>query len=371
MKPVGYFAWVSLRFTCVTAYVLCFTLVLWLALAPLTAAAAPPRQPGCPGPLVNADFEGRYTERGAGELGIADGWNPWFKPQEAPGINHRPEYKPEDASRFGTRRIHSGNFAQKFFSTFSTHTAGLWQQVGVPAGSQLTFSIWVQVWSSDGDDSNVSAAPGNYRVQVGIDPTGGTDWSSPNVVWSDRVMVYDRWVQLQVSTQARAGTVTVFTAGIPEFPVKHNDSYWDDACLLVSAPVAPTKPPRPTNTPGPSPTPRPTNTPRPTSTATPTATLPPTDTPVATDTPSPTHTPAPTDTPLPTDTPPPTDTPTRTPAPTRTLLPTATSTATPTPVPFLVTALDSATSGGFVGVLFLALAIGWLALLRVWGIRLQ
>jgi hypothetical protein len=368
LKSVEFFTESPLRFT---FYVLPFTLLLWLAISPLTAAAAPPSQAGCPGPLANAGFEGSYSERGAAEVTVADGWNPWFKPQEAPGINYRPEYKPEDASRFGTRRIHSGNFAQKFFTTYATHTAGLWQQVSVPAGSQLTFSIWVQVWSNNEDDTNVSAKPGNYRVQVGIDPTGGTDWSSPNVVWSERVMVYDQWVQLQVSTQAKVGTATVFTAGVPEFPVKHNDSYWDDACLLVSAPVAPTKPPPPTNTPGPSPTPRPTNTPRPTATATPTATIPPTDTPPATDTASPTPTPSPSNTPVPTNTPLPTNTPTRTPAPTRTPLPTATPTATPTPVPFLVTTLDSVTSGGFIGLLVLVVAIGWLVLLRVWGIRLR
>ncbi len=236
--------------------------------------AEPLAQSDCPGNvLLNPGFEDGYSDRGAGEVSVANGWHPWWQdgPRQEEGFNRRPEYKPESAQIHTYRRIHSGNWAQKLFTTFSTHNAGVLQQVSVPVGSQLNFSAWVQVWSSSYYDPTSVTDPGNYRVSVGIDPTGGTDWNSPNVVWSEPRMEYNTWLRLEVRSQARAGTVTVFLRGHSEFRVQFNDSYWDDACLTVIRPT-----PRPTNTPVntpiPSATPLPTSTPTPTETPLPTAT---------------------------------------------------------------------------------------------------
>lgn len=243
------------------------------ALAPLPAAAQ------CPDtPLLNAGFEDGYSERGAGEVSVANGWNPFWQvgPFQEDGRNLRPEYKPEDASRYGTRRVHSGNFSQKWFNTFGTHNAGIYQQVGVPAGSIVTFSAWGQAWSSD--DSNPDSTKGGwYALYVGIDPTGGTDWTSPNIVWSEPSRVLNQWAQISVTTQAQAGAVTVYIRGYAEFRNKHNDAYIDDACLTYVAPTPlPTNTPRPTDTPTitptPSSTPTPTNTPTPEPSPTPEAT---------------------------------------------------------------------------------------------------
>ena len=250
-------------------------LIVTFMLTALPAAAEPLAQ-GCEG-LVNANFEGGYSERGAGELTVADGWHPWWQdgPFQEDGYNRRPEFKPEDAHRFGDRRVHSGRFSQKFFTTFSTHNGGLLQQVGgIPVGTRATFSAWAQVWSSQHHDTNTVVDPGNYRVYVGIDPTGGTDWRSPNIVWSEPRIEYNNWMQLSVTAVAQANTITVYLRGQPEFRTQFNDSYWDDACLQLVRP-APTR----------TPTPRPTNTP--------------VDTPTPTDTPTPENTPTPTDTPIP------------------------------------------------------------------------
>jgi len=232
-------------------------------------SAKPAAQGDCPGNvLVNPGFEGGFSERGAGEVSVANGWFPWWQdgPGQAEGYYRRPEYKPEDASRYGRRRVRSGNFAQKFFNTFSTHNAGILQQVQVPVGSRLTFSAWVQAWSSQHYNPDTVVSPGNYRVYIGIDPTGGTDWSSSNVVWSEPRMEYNTWMRLEIQTVAKAGTITVFLRGQPEFRNQFNDSYWDDTCLTVVRPT-----PRPTNTPK--------NTPTPTATPTPEASPTPTSTP--------------------------------------------------------------------------------------------
>ncbi|MBC7261589.1 MAG: hypothetical protein H5T63_06215, partial [Chloroflexi bacterium] len=129
-------------------------------------------------------------------------------------------------------------------------------------------------------DPNTVQNPGNYRVYVGIDPTGGTDWASSNIVWSEPAMQYNTWMQLSVTAVAKAGTITVYTRGQPEFRTQFNDSYWDDACLTIVRP-------------------QPTNTPVPKATNTPTITSTPADTPTPTDTPSPTATATPLATPTP------------------------------------------------------------------------
>ncbi len=254
-----------------TILVICFiTLSLLL---PALGLAQPAIQGDCPGNLLrNPGFEEGFSARGAGEVTVANGWNPWWQdgPGQADGYYKRPEYTAEDAARFGRRRVHGGNFAQKFFTTFATHNGGVLQQVQIPVGSRLTFSAWVQTWSSEDSNPDAVVSPGNYRVSIGIDPTGGTDGQSPNVVWSEPRMEYNTWMRLEIQAVAKAGTITVFLRGNPEFRDEFNDSYWDDACLTAVRPTPrATSTPKNTATPPPSPTPQ--ASPTPTSTPTPIA----------------------------------------------------------------------------------------------------
>lgn len=227
----------------------------------------------CPGtPLVNPGFEGGFSARGAGEIEVANGWHPWFQdgPHQDQGLFHRPEWDAENAQWHGTRRIKEGTWAQKWGKVYSTHRAGIYQQVNVPAGSEVTLTAWAQAWSSVEDDPSYSKN-GAYRLMVGIDPTGGTDWRSSNIIWSEPNHTLDQWVQLRLTARAQSGTITVYLRGEAEWPVKHNDAYFDDVCLTYVAPTpVPTNTPRPTSTP--EPTAEPTATPTPQPTATPTAT---------------------------------------------------------------------------------------------------
>jgi len=323
-----------------------------LTLVALLLLALPgPVAAQCPGNLLaNPGFEeGEYKTEGMGtslSSYLGNGWKPWSILGDQTK-NREVEYKVLDARVLGpTTRIHSGLHSQKFFTTYATHTAGFYQRVPVPRGSKVTFSIWVQIYTGEreltvGDDfvSDLEN-PGEYRVSIGIDPTGAEPAGFgappiPNTVWSgtlteqdtrthnEQGWEVDSWVQLSVSTIAQADHVTVYTRGQPEYAVKHNDSYWDDACLIAETPPTPT--PRPTNTP--------TDTPIPT------------DTPLATDTPLPTDTPPPTDTPLPTDTP----TPTATPVPEPSAQPADTPSPTAALQPTDVQPLPSATAPGTAG----------------------
>jgi hypothetical protein len=205
-------------------------------LVPADTLPSPPPPPTIP--LRNSGFEEGFTQRGSGDIEVAVYWEPWWiqgTPElVAQGWFFWPAYKPENAAIYGMRRVHSGNFSQKQFNTYAHHCAGLFQVVsGIMPGSTLRFSIWAQVWSSSQSDPDQCEGFGNYQVWVGIDPTGGRDGNSDDIVWSQPVMTCNEWVFLEVTAVAQSSNITVFTRGEPEFRVKHNDAYWDDASLTV------------------------------------------------------------------------------------------------------------------------------------------
>ena len=293
-----------------------------------------------PVPVANPGFEGGAWKTSAAGTSLSSwlamDWMPWSVLGDATE-NREVEYKLitlETGSTADLRyHVHSGHHTQQFFTNAGSHTAGFYQRVRVPANSQVTFSIWVQIQTGDKmlwiDEHYVSdlKGGGNYTVQVGVDPTGATpaQFAAPlpaTIVWSDPLWDItahgtdskgnpaDLWVPISVSTQARGEWISIYTRGQCKYPTKYNTSFWDDASVIATQPPTPTRPPA-------------TSTPRPTATSTPA----PTSTPTATWTPTPTA--APTQTPLPTATPSPTAIPTDTSVPTATpsTAPTATVTA--------------------------------------------
>jgi hypothetical protein len=278
---------------------------------------------------------------------VANAWSPWSVWGYSP-YSQEAEFDVEDITllgRYSTYRVHTGRYSQKFSTTHGVHNAGIYQRVPVPKGSMVTFSIWVQIYTgeeTDRSDSNNELIsdlnhPGNYRVYVGIDPYGDqppgfgagpserTVWSEPIIDrdtrrFDDGGLPYDGWVQIEVTAQSESDHVAVYARGQPEFPVRFNVSYWDDACLTVVAPT-PAATATPEFTPTPEPTPLPTSTPTLVPTATPTETSLPTETPLPSETPLPTATLAPTAAP--------TLVPTETSEPTATSVPSSTPTRKP------------------------------------------
>jgi LysM repeat protein len=252
--------------------------------------------PGLEPPFVDAGGDPRRL--------VAQGWQPWHVARTGSmsfSENLQPEYyaASDTTNGLGVPRIRSGSDAQQFSSFFGTFTGGLYQRVtGVSAGTTYTFSVFAYVWSSALDNAALSDQPGGVRVQVGIDPTGGTNGESAAVVWSPLGSeVYDAYNAYLVSAAAQGGALTVFVRAQVQNPVKSNVVYVDDAALTgpgvppTSAPVTATSVPASATIP---------STP-PTATATPT-TPPPTNIPTLTNTPILTNTPPPTLTETPTST---------------------------------------------------------------------
>jgi LysM repeat protein len=176
------------------------------------------------------------------EVQVAQGWSAWWlepgqdaaHPTTGSPAWHRPEWRSANCHfPICAPRVHSGDDAQHYFTFFSVHDAGVYQQVsGITPGDQLQFSIYMQAWSTN-ENIGPSQLTQNMGMRIGIDPFGGTDAFSPNVIWTTPSDSFDAWALYTVQAAAQASTVTVFTRSTPYWGVQHNDMYVDDASLVV------------------------------------------------------------------------------------------------------------------------------------------
>jgi hypothetical protein len=192
--------------------------------------------------LINPSFEGEYKPYDppiphpdcnyviCQTANMADGWTPWWVKSRPTDVN--PEYKPAELWHQDPDRVLSGSRAQQYFSFSTTHEAGMVQRVPVQNGIDYFFSIWGHSWSAH-DDGDAYSGPedGWLDQKIGIDPTGGTDPQSSNVIWGPPRLQYDEYGYFSIEANAKSDHLTVFTYSRPIYPVKHNDVYWDDACL--------------------------------------------------------------------------------------------------------------------------------------------
>jgi hypothetical protein len=184
--------------------------------------------------LANPSFEGEYSPYGAfRELNHAPSWTPWWRDGEN---NQRPEFKPAEAALAGNR-VHSGNRAQQYFKSFGMFKAGVAQTVqNVPVGSRLQLSAHGQAWSCEefsmcADGSSVN--PSNMLMRVGIDPKGGIDPFSGEIIWSPYFNPLDQYQVACVEAVAQSDLVTVYLWASPDGPRQNQDVYWDDASLVI------------------------------------------------------------------------------------------------------------------------------------------
>lgn len=205
---------------------LCLTLVMMVGLAPVVAQDSTNL-------LQNGGFEGNYVAIGGDpSLQVAPSWQPWSVPppqgSDSSAINLRPDYQPAPANR-----IRSGSAAQEYNTFFATHDGGVFQRVPVSQGAELTFSVFVYVWSSATfANPDESAQPQDVDVQIGIDPLGGQDGTASSIIWSDAARFYDEYRQLSVGATAQATAVTVFIRSTPKGAIGVNNIYVDDASLV-------------------------------------------------------------------------------------------------------------------------------------------
>jgi LysM repeat protein len=200
--------------------------------------------------LTNPGFEEPFNN------GVANGWLPWYLVPD--GVTYPtkcPDNAPETCKPYGIPvffpaqpqnpevppRSISGN-AQKWGASYYVFIAGVQQQVsGLTPGARLRFSAFTQVFNCSDNDgcfgwagrTGYSYEPGENNVRLGIDPTGGADPFSPNIVWSTPANPLDAFSPQSVEAVAQSDKATVFVWSAPQYPELHLETFVDNASLTV------------------------------------------------------------------------------------------------------------------------------------------
>ncbi|MBK8989729.1 MAG: hypothetical protein IPM39_27335 [Chloroflexi bacterium] len=132
-------------------------------------------------------------------------------------------------------RIYDPFNAARMAVTDAVFDGGLMQTVYVTPGAAVTFSAYGRAWSSDADDPLTVVNPANLRLQIGLDPAGGTNPNGAGVLWSAEANPLNQYVPLAVSGTAVSNSVTLFLRARPDAIRAHNEAVWDGAELSGGA----------------------------------------------------------------------------------------------------------------------------------------
>jgi hypothetical protein len=177
--------------------------------------------------LQNAELsEGFGPYRNDEGLQTAAAWAPWWLPARPGEPSWRDRQPTFDAFRLDNQTV------QRVSSPYATHTAGLWQQVPSAPGNRYELSVLAQAWSSEDEGKGNLREASDVNVQIGIDPTGGLDPSSPLIVWSAPVQPLGHWATLRVVSEAQANVITAFLRSAPSLPKRQQSIFWHNAVLL-------------------------------------------------------------------------------------------------------------------------------------------
>lgn len=183
--------------------------------APATATPVPSSSPTptvtpTPPPLVTIEenFKGEF--RGGVGSDVGESWTSYV-------LDGPPTYDGEKNTRIG------GGLAQKI-SGHAAFRAGVYRQVGTTAGTPYTVTINCQLYP---------LAEGTIRF--GLDPYGGTDATSTNIVWQETTEL-GKWVGMVQTGTAGANAITIFLE--VHNPTGFNtNAYFDELTIEVHPPV--------------------------------------------------------------------------------------------------------------------------------------
>lgn len=171
--------------------------------------------------LNNGDFSAAFQPYRKDErMVMAASWAPWWTVQRASD----PQWKNQTPA-FRAAALEDDS-AQEISSPWATHTAGLYQQVPVAPGDTYRLTVEAMAWSSEDETPGKLVEPSDVDLQIGLDPTGGLDPSSPLIVWSKKANPLGKWSELELSLEAETSIMTVFLKSAPELPKRQQTVFW-------------------------------------------------------------------------------------------------------------------------------------------------
>jgi hypothetical protein len=115
-------------------------------------------------------------------------------------------------------------------TSYGTQNGGFYQQVSnVIPGATYTARMMHYTWQQGGVDSDCA----NVLM---IDPYGGTNPDSANLVKTPELSSQDTWTTATLSATAASSTITVFVKAIQKWPIEWNTNGFDD--IRLTGPVA-------------------------------------------------------------------------------------------------------------------------------------
>jgi hypothetical protein len=180
-------------------------------------------------------FDAPYDDYNGHPLQVAEDWTAFTKSGAIPKYMTNDEWA---AMTGGAAEKVEGDHSQMYWET-GAFAAGIYQQVSVTAGTDYgaqakILSIWKT--SASHDD-------GKMLKQVGIDPNGGTDPNSPDIVWGPAEGADVKWESVRTSATAISSTITLFVLVNNTEASPHPNQVFVDAVVLTEAPSASTTSP--------------------------------------------------------------------------------------------------------------------------------
>jgi LysM repeat protein len=183
--------------------------------------------------LTHPSFEGgSYLHDGDAKLEAPTGWSIWW---DQPVVNECYNSTPTfEVTTDGSAK--TGPTFVRYYTSYASHNAGLWQAVKVESGQWYEFTMYGYAKSGAGPDS---ASTSTSQMMIGIDPQGGVSPHASSIVWSDAKAAMDSWQQFSVTAKAAGNQVTVWVRNRPDTCAAWNFAYWDDGKMFkVSTPAA-------------------------------------------------------------------------------------------------------------------------------------
>jgi len=220
---------------------------LGMLLLPLAAMGA---VTGLTNPGLEAPFVPYGTYNGW-NLQVANGWERFLVPANTYKDGERLRFfSASDWAAFNgspiTERVEGENAQVWWSSSTKKFDAGVYQQItGLTIGESYGFQAGIlQVFETT---NRTDPATGVMARRVGIDPTGGTDPESPNVVWSplEEHATFSSggkkytWFWPSVGAKAMSTTMTVFirVSSKGQGSTPNSDQVWADDTFFDIAPT--------------------------------------------------------------------------------------------------------------------------------------
>lgn len=135
---------------------------------------------------------------------------------------------------FGGTGARTGSWGVGGATNGGNINGGVYQRVMAQSGRTYQLSAWVRTYCT-----NVNVTKGYLPVtRIGIDPYGGTDPASINVMWTPYTISQDAWTHEAMAAVAMSDYITVFLYGANDTPVEWAVWSFDDVILTGPQPDA-------------------------------------------------------------------------------------------------------------------------------------